>query len=140
MYLSTFIGNTRPGMNRTVSNSTETDFVFRTISSTLKFYINGQLFNGTSMFLDSTGAFATTGPITIQTPVNSTVFDDPQINFTSTEVNYSNLIKDSYKFTDNLDMSTFNITTWTAIPYLMANRSFVNEYINAFEDLYPNSL
>ncbi|CAL5991566.1 Hypothetical_protein [Hexamita inflata] len=137
IFLSTFIGNAASGMNTTISFPTETDFTFRNVSSAVKYFINKKQVPTTPSYLDADMNVTdqqTALPILLQT-----TFDDDQIPIPTTEVNYDQLIKDSYDFVDSVRRLTFEVTTWSSIKY-MNNGKIDNQFINAFEDLYPNSL
>ncbi|CAL5991598.1 Conserved_hypothetical protein [Hexamita inflata] len=137
IHLSTFIGNTRPGLNRTISNQDEADFTFRNVKTELSYYLNEQKVMNKLSYLDSSYNIVQ-DPTTVEVHLK-TVFDDEEINVPSASVDYSKLVQDKYTVTDNQKMNTFDVYTWTSIPYKKGNQ-IDNQFINAFEDLYTNSL
>ncbi|CAL6064982.1 Conserved_hypothetical protein [Hexamita inflata] len=138
IFLSNFVGNTRRGMNVTVSNADETEFVFRNVNSAVKYFINGQQVTDKVSYLDDQYKITN-----VQTGVNiqmQSIFDDQVINVPNTEIDYKKLIQDSYEFYDSVQKKKFNITTWSSLKYKNSENVIDNQFINAFEDLYPNSL
>ncbi|CAL6026301.1 Conserved_hypothetical protein [Hexamita inflata] len=123
--LSTLIGSLGPQMDRKIYEA-GSGKAMNNVSSGLRYFVNG-------IEVVQSG---NVGGLDVQL-VN--VFDEPQLEIKRELADLNTFSNDQYKFVDSMNKEEFEIRIWSAIPF-KTNGAIQPQYINAFEDLYPNAL